>query len=111
MHYLAEGNWLAGGVLHGAGNALRWLSGRLLGVTAEDAVDAAVEALVDEAASMPVGAGGLLFLPLLAGERCPHDRPEARGTVHGLGFEHGRAHLARALLEGVAYGMFAITAC
>jgi sugar (pentulose or hexulose) kinase len=59
-----------------------------------------LEALI---ASVPPGSDGLLVLPLLAGERCPHDRPKARGVVYGLTFSHGLGHLARATLEGIAY--------
>lgn len=110
-YYLAEGSWLGGGVLHAAGNLLRWLVEDVLGAPAPGgpaAVDAAVDALMGEAAEVAPGAGGLLFLPLLSGERCPNDRPDLRGTVEGLGFQHGRRHLARALLEGSAYAMHAV---
>lgn len=57
------------------------------------------------AADVPIGAGGLLFLPYLTGERCPHADPGARGGFIGLTARHGRGHLARAVLEGVACGM------
>lgn len=108
-YYLAEGSWLGGGVLHAAGNLLRWLAEEVLGAPGGAAgLDAAVDALVGEAAGVAPGAGGLLFLPLLSGERCPHDRPDLRGAVEGLGFQHGRRHLARALLEGSAYAMHAV---
>ena len=50
------------------------------------------------------GAGGLLFLPYLAGERAPLF-DEARGAFIGLTLAHGRAELARAVLEGAAFAM------
>jgi len=109
-YYLAEGNWLAGGVLHAGGNLLRWLAEEVLG-SAEatlSTMDATIEALVNEAGAVPPGADGLCFLPLLSGERCPVDRPDLRGALRGLGFHHGRRHLVRALLEGSAYAMYAI---
>ena len=57
------------------------------------------------AAQAPPGAGGLLCLPYFspAGERVPFLNPCARGSLHGLSFEHGREHLARALFEGLSY--------
>lgn len=56
------------------------------------------------AAAAPAGAGGLTFLPYLspAGERAPFMNPLARGSLHGLTVEHGRAELARAVLEGLS---------
>ena len=51
------------------------------------------------------GAEGLLFAPYLAGERTPHADPNARGAFVGLSLRHDRGALARAVLEGVAYGL------
>lgn len=61
--------------------------------------------LVREAASVPSGAEGLVVLPYFAGERTPHFDPRARGVVAGLTLRHGRGHLYRACLEGVAFGV------
>lgn len=61
------------------------------------------ETLLEAAAVAPPGAGGLLFLPYLAGERAPHADPRARAAYVGLTLRHTRAHLARAALEGVAF--------
>lgn len=55
-----------------------------------------------KAAEVPVGAGGIVYLPFLQGERAPFVKPEARGVFFGLAEWHTRAHLLRALLEGVA---------
>jgi len=82
-------------VMLSAASALRWL--RL-------AVHADSEAqLVDEAAALGDAAAVPLFLPYLSGERTPHNNPYASGTFFGLTHDHGRAHLARAVLEGVAF--------
>ncbi len=62
-------------------------------------------ALAREAAAVPAGADGLLVLPYFAGERTPVFDPRARGVVAGLGLTHTRAHLYRAVYEGVAYGV------
>ena len=61
--------------------------------------------LDEEAARWAPGAEGLLFAPYLAGERTPHADPDARGAFTGLSLRHDRGALARATLEGVAYGL------
>jgi xylulokinase len=55
------------------------------------------------AASVPAGSGEVLFTPWLAGERSPVDDRNARGGFHNLSLHTTRAHLTRAVLEGVAY--------
>jgi xylulokinase len=47
------------------------------------------------------GAGGLVFLPYLAGERAPIWDSEARGVFSGLSLSSGREHIARAVAEGI----------
>jgi xylulokinase len=65
----------------------------------------AYAALAEAAASVPPGAGGLVALPYFSGERTPISDPLARGLIAGLQLTHTRAHVYRALLEGVAYGV------
>jgi gluconokinase len=60
------------------------------------------------AKEIPPGSDGLYFLPLFGGDRCPHYRPDARGAVLGLTFSHGRAHMVRALMEGLAYHLYSV---
>jgi gluconokinase len=105
-YYLAEGNWLLGGVLHDAGNALRWFADTLMpsGGEHED-VFGQMNRLCAET---PPGAEGLYFIPLFSGERCPHYRPQAKGALYGLTFSHTRAHLVRALMEGLAFNLFSV---
>jgi xylulokinase len=85
----------------GAGLSLRWLREEVLDYHDGDA-DAQIMRLAE---SVPAGAGGLLFLPYLAGERAPLLDPETSGAFVGLRLEHGRAHLARAVLEGIAFSL------
>jgi xylulokinase len=61
--------------------------------------------LVEAASRVPAGAEGLLVLPYFAGERTPILDPDARGAVIGLTLHHGREHLYRAALEGIAFGV------
>jgi xylulokinase len=63
----------------------------------------AYEFLSDEAATAPPGADGLLWAPYLMGERTPHLDPNVRGALVGITPSHCRAHVVRAILEGVAF--------
>jgi xylulokinase len=78
------------------GRALDWFRDAILGDTIPTA------ALLEEAATTPPGAAGVLFLPYLAGERSPLWDPTARGAFVGLSLAHGRGHLVRAIVEASA---------
>lgn len=100
------GKWHLMGVMQSAGAVLPWLAGILYGASDANANGKSVFAEMDaEAALAPPGADGLLFLPYINGERCPHHDPAARGCFVGLTSAHGRGHLLRSALEGVAFGM------
>ena len=90
------GLWSVGGAMAATGSAFDWLRNDVLGGASS------AEALIQEAAAVPAGADGLVFLPYLAGERSPLWDPSARGAFVGLTLRHGRAHLARAVLEAAA---------
>lgn len=64
-----------------------------------------LSALEQEAARVPAGSEGLVFLPYLMGERSPLWDPKARGVFAGLSLAHTRGHLYRAVLEGLAYAL------
>lgn len=92
------GRWHLMGVMLAAAGSLQWYRDTLApGMT--------FDALLAEAAEAPAGSEGLLFLPYLSGERTPHPDPLARGAFVGLTMRHRRAHLTRAVLEGVAFGL------
>jgi xylulokinase len=88
------GTWHQMTVMLSAASCLRWLR------TMTHADNEAQ--LVAEADALARDAATPLFLPYLSGERTPHNDPHASGVFFGLTHEHGRAHLARAVLEGVA---------
>ena len=67
--------------------------------------DNAYAVLAREAAQSPAGANGLLMLPYLSGERTPIFDPLARGVFAGLGLNHTRGDMYRAVLEGTAYAI------
>ena len=94
--------WYAMGATMSAGMCLRWLRDNVFELRSPQAYDEMMAA----AAGVPAGAGGLLFLPYLAGERTPLMDPNARGVFLGLTSAHGRGHLIRAVLEGVAFSMW-----
>ena len=81
------------------GAAQRWLM-ELLGLDADD--PAAHERLSGEAATVPPGSHGLLWLPHFKGAGTPHWDAQARGTLHNLSLATTRGELARALLEAIA---------
>jgi xylulokinase len=85
-----------------AGMALRWLRKQVFGLSDQ----AAYGQMMVLAEETQVGAGGLLFLPYLAGERTPHMDPKARGLFLGLTAAHGRGELIRAVMEGVVLACY-----
>jgi xylulokinase len=96
--HAVPGAWHAMGVMLSAAGSLAWLAQALgPGVVFDE--------LLADAASWPAGTEGLLFAPYLAGERTPHVDPDARGAFVGLSLRHDRGALARAVLEGVAFGL------
>lgn len=97
------GRWHVMGVTQAAGLSLRWFRDRF-GAGADDGRDP-YERLSAEAASVPAGSEGVFWAPYLMGERTPHLDPNARAAFVGLSASHSRAHLIRAILEGVAYSL------
>jgi gluconokinase len=98
-YLLDQGRWFAGGAVNNAGLAVQWVHD--LFYTGEPGA-AGFDRLFAEAAGAPVGAAGLRCLPFFAGERSPYFRADARAAFVGLGWEHRRGHLARAVLDAVA---------
>src|SRR2546422_6130703 len=92
----APDRWYAMAAMQNAGLALEWVRTTLAASWAE---------VYAEAFAVPAGAQGLIFLPYLTGERTPHFDPTAKGAWIGLGLAHGRGHLLRAALEGVAFAV------
>ena len=95
--------WYVMGVVLSAGGAFSWfrdqLARELSGNSKADAL------LNDEAAPIAPGAEGVTFLPYLQGERTPHRDASARGAFVGLSLAHTRAHMTRAVLEGVCFAL------
>jgi xylulokinase len=96
--HAVPGMWHFMGVMLSAAGSLQWYRDALV-------PDMSFDDLVKEAESAPAGCEGLLFLPYLSGERTPYPDPLARGAFIGLTIRHTRAHITRAVLEGVAFGL------
>jgi xylulokinase len=101
--HAVPGRWHVMGVTQGAGLSLRWFRDQF-GAGTEDGRDP-YDRITEEAAPVPPGANGLLWTPYLMGERTPHLDPRARAALVGLTASHTRAHVVRAILEGVAFSL------
>ena len=96
--HAVPGRWHVMGVTQAAGLSLRWFRDLI-------SSDVSYDNLTREAATAPPGSGGVLWAPYLMGERTPHLDPNARGALTGLAASHTRAHVTRAVLEGVAFSL------
>lgn len=94
------GRWHVMGVTQSAGLSLRWFRDSF-----GPGISDAYEYLSFEAAKAPAGSDGVLWAPYLMGERTPHLDPNARAALVGLTARHTRAHVVRAILEGVAFSL------
>ena len=95
LPHVIDGLFTVAGLISTTGKALEWFAG----VVQDDGT------LFERAAAGEPGAAGVLFLPYLAGERTPLWRGDVRGVFSGLGLEHGRVELARAVLEAIGYAL------
>jgi xylulokinase len=106
--HVAQGKWLLQGGTTGGGGAMRWFNeqfgyeeskkARQMGKTPLALLDRLAE-------TAPPGSGGVVFLPYLAGERSPIWDEKAKGVFYGLDYSKTKAHMARAVMEGVAYSV------
>jgi xylulokinase len=106
--HAVRGKWHMMGVSLSGGGCLQWFRNRLcqaeIAASKKSKVDP-YDILTAEAAKIPSGSEGLIFLPYLSGERTPHADPDARACFIGLTLAHTRGHMVRSVLEGVAYAM------
>ena len=98
------GRWHVMGVTQAAGLSLRWFRD-CFGAKSSEKNSDPYNLLTAEAATVPPGAEGLLWAPYLMGERTPHLDPNARAVLVGLSASHTRAHIVRAILEGVTFSL------
>ncbi|MEO8288031.1 MAG: xylulokinase [Chloroflexota bacterium] len=106
--HAVTGQWHVMGVMLSAAGSLRWFRDTLaqeeIALSIANGTDV-YDLLMQEAGRAPAGSEGLIFLPYLSGERTPYPDPDARGVYFGLTLRHGKEHMVRAVLEGIAYGL------
>jgi xylulokinase len=98
MCHAVPNRWQMTGVTQGAGLSLKWFRENF-------GCGENYDELVNAAAEIPAGADGAIWIPYLMGERTPHLDPHARAAFVGLTANHTKAHLVRAVLEGVAFSL------
>jgi len=104
--HVIPGKWCLEVGIGASGAVLRWCRDEVAMLEKETAVPMrrrAYELMDMQTEFLPPGAGGLLVIPHFMGSKAPHWNPKAKGVILGLTLQHGRAHLARAIMEGVAY--------
>lgn len=103
---LKDDVWIAGGAVNNGGIMFRWVRDQLATMESEEGRRRGMnpyDYLVELASEVTAGSGGLIFLPLLTGERAPYWNANARGVFFGLSIYHEKKHMIRAVLEGVMY--------
>jgi xylulokinase len=95
--HLVPGLYLPNGCMAASGSFIRWFQAQLAGGAPLSELDA-------EAEAAGPGAGGVIALPYMLGEKTPIQDPDARGAFVGLTLSTGRGHLFRAVLESIAFG-------
>jgi len=95
-----RGQWYLMGVMLSAGAGLQWLRNTIRALKPLDYGE-----LCALAQEVPAGSEGLLFIPYLTGERCPHNDPYARGGWIGLTQRCHLPHLVRSVIEGITFGL------
>ena len=96
-YHVIPGKYLINGCMAASGSIIRWFRQQF-------AAELDYGALDETAAGLAPGSDGLVLLPYFLGEKTPLNDPLARGVIFGLDLSHTRAHVYRAVLEGIAYG-------
>ncbi|MFV8464108.1 gluconokinase [Flavobacterium sp. LB1P62] len=102
-YHLMDNQYLKLGAVNNGAIVLQWLKESIL------KTDESFEELLEQAKIIPAGSEGLLFVPYLLGERAPIWDASAQGTLLGIRIIHTKAHLIRATLEGILFGLLSIT--
>jgi len=108
---LTKNLWVIGGPVNNGGVVFSWAKDNLFDAeksTADLLGKDSYDLLTEVASQVPAGSDGLLFHPFLGGERAPIWDANARGSFFGLAQMHTRAHMVRAVLEGIVYNLYTV---
>ncbi|MEP0911927.1 gluconokinase [Leptolyngbya sp. GB1-A1] len=108
---LTKQHWVIGGAVNNGGIALRWVRDQFADAEVALATQRGQDPyhlIMQQAEAVSPGADGLLFHPYLLGERSPLWNANARGSFFGLTLNHTRAHITRAVLEGVLFNLLIV---
>jgi xylulokinase len=101
--------WHVMGVTLSAAGSMKWFAEKIgpevSGNSTNEPGKNVYQQIDAQTAEVVPGCEGLIFLPYLTGERTPYPDPSARGVFFGLTNRHGKPHMARAVMEGVAFSL------
>lgn len=101
-YILDDEHFISGGPINNGGLAIQWMIQNIMGLGDDQA---GYQCFFDLAAQIPVGSEGLIFLPYLTGERAPVWDADSSGMFFGLKASHTKAHLCRAVIEGICFAL------
>ncbi len=107
-YLLTEGHYVSGGPTNNAGAVFEWYAKQFGAFKKAFDLEDCINNLINDAAKVPVGSAGLIFLPYLQGERAPIWNADARGVYFGLNIKHEQQHFVRATIEGILYAIYSI---
>ncbi len=102
-YHLVDSQYLTLGAVNNGAIILQWLKESILHT------NESFDELILQAQNAPAGSNGLIFVPYLLGERAPIWDASVKGTLLGITINHTKAHLIRATLEGILFGLWSIT--
>ncbi|WP_425117363.1 gluconokinase [Alkalibacterium sp. f15] len=108
---LTENHWVIGGPVNSGGMILRWLRDELCQEEIGEAKTRGIDpynVITEKMATVQAGSNGLIFHPYLSGERAPSWNANARGSFYGLAMHHKKAHMMRAVLEGINMNLYTV---
>ncbi len=107
-YVLTEGRYVSGGPTNNVGSVFEWYAKQFGDFRKAFDLEDCMENLINDAAKVPAGSDGLIFLPYLQGERAPIWNANARGVYFGLNIKHEQKHFVRATIEGILYAFYNI---
>lgn len=109
---LDKDHWVIGGPVNNGGDVFRWARDNMFDAEKSTAALLGTDAydlMTQIASRVPAGSEGLIFHPYLGGERAPIWDANARGSFFGLNHGHTRAHMLRAVLEGITFNIYMVS--